>query len=201
MKKLNFRNIYFFLFLFTTSLSLAFAQKDEITRTINDAVEQYKDGNYSDAIENLDYAAQLIRQIRSENLEDLFPIPLSGWEAEEATSTALGTSMFGGGISAEQRYTKGSKRIEISIVTDSPMLQTMLMMFSNPMIASSSGGKLERINGQKAIVKYSSNDEEGEITMVIDNRFLVTVRGDHIIKNDLKDYANAIDLKKLEDLP
>jgi hypothetical protein len=69
------------------------------------------------------------------------------------------------------------------------------------MIASSSGGKLERINGQKAIVKFSTANEEGEITMVIDNRFLVTVRGDHIIKNDLKDYASAIDFKKLEDLP
>jgi hypothetical protein len=201
MNQFNIRHIYFFLFLFTTSFSLTFAQSDEITSTINDAVEQYKDGNYSDAIENLDYAAQLIRQIRSENLEDLFPEPLSGWEADEATSTALGASMFGGGISAEQSYYKGSKRIEISIVTDSPMLQTMLMMFSNPMIASSSGGKLERINGQKAIVKFSTANEEGEITMVIDNRFLVTVRGDHIIKNDLKDYASAIDFKKLEDLP
>jgi hypothetical protein len=178
-----------------------FAQADEITQSIDDALDQYKDGNYSDAIENLDYAAQLIRQIRSENLEDLFPAPLSGWKAEEATSTALGASMFGGGISAEQHYRKASKRIEISIVTDSPILQSMLMMFSNPIIASSSGGKLERINGQKAIVKYSSADEEGELTMVIDNRFLITVRGDYIIKNDLKDYAAAIDLTKLENLP
>lgn len=201
MKHNKSRHIYIILVFIITSSSLTFSQTDEITRTINDAIDQYKDGNYSDAIENLDYAAQLIRQIRSENLVDLFPEPLSGWEAEEATSTALGATMFGGGISAEQRYNKGSKRIEISIVTDSPMLQSMMMMFSNPMLASSNGGKLERIKGQKAIVKYSTADEEGEITMVIDNRFLVTVRGDHINKNDLIDYASAIDFKKLEDLP
>jgi hypothetical protein len=86
-------------------------------------------------------------------------------------------------------------------MTDSPMLQNMMMMFSNPMMAASSGGKLEKIKGYKAIVNYSSSDEEGEITMVIDNRILLTIQGNHIHKNELKNYAEAIDFDKLENLP
>ena len=87
--------------------------------------------------------------------------------------------------------------ITVEIVTDSPLLQSMMMMFSDPMYATSDGGKLEKIKRQKAIVKFNPDTNRGDIKIVIANRFLVTVTGNRTTKEDLKAYAKAIDYKKL----
>jgi hypothetical protein len=108
--------------------------------------------------------------------------------------------MFGGGITAERTYTKDTGSVTVRIVTDSPMLQGMMMMFTNPVIATADGGKLEKIGGEKAIVKYNSGDQSGNINMVIASRFLVTVEGSSVSLEDLKAYAKAVDYKKLATL-
>ncbi len=174
---------------------------EEVTEAINEALQNYKDGNYSEAVSNLNYASQLIQQKKGEGLMTLLPAPLKGWTAEEASSQAVGAVMLGGGVTAERRYSKGDNSINIQIVTDSPVLQGVMMMMSNPMFAASDGGKVQKINQQKAIVKYSPEDRSGSIQIVVANRFLVTIEGNDVAKEDLEAYAKAIDYKKLEALP
>jgi hypothetical protein len=174
---------------------LAFA--DDVTDAVNEALQYYQDGKYSDAMTSLNYASQLIGQKKGGDLQSFLPQPLAGWEAEEATSQSVGAAMLGGGISAERQYNNGSSSVRIQIVTDSPMLQSMMMMFGNPMLAGSDGGKLEKIAGEKAIVKYNAADKSGDIKLVIANRFLVTLDGNDASLEDLKAYAAKIDYKKL----
>jgi hypothetical protein len=83
------------------------------------------------------------------------------------------------------------------IVTGSPMLQSLMMMCSNPMLLGSDGGKLDRVGGEKAVVKYSAQEKGGNINPVIANRFLVTIEGNDVSLEDLKAYAGKIDYKKL----
>ena len=78
------------------------------------------------------------------------------------------------------------------------MMQTMTMMFSNPLFASSSG-KLELINGQKAIVDYK--ETSGNVNIVIGSNLLITVEGNNVKKEDLMAYADKIDMDKLTKLP
>ncbi|MDZ7582039.1 MAG: hypothetical protein U5R30_16000 [Deltaproteobacteria bacterium] len=72
-----------------------------------------------------------------------------GWKAEDAKSQSMGSAMFGGGVAAERSYVKGDSRVNVTIITDSPMMQAMMMMFSNPMMATSDGGKQEKIQWRK----------------------------------------------------
>lgn len=174
---------------------------DDVTDSINEALKHYNKGDFADAVQSLDYAAQLIRQKKGGQLEAFLPNPLPGWKAEEAKSQAMGAAMFGGGVAAERSYVKGDGRIDVKILTDSPMMQAMMMMFSNPTMATSDGGKLERINGEKAIVKYSNDTKDGEINMVIANRFLITVQGNDVARQDLISFAQGIDFKKLAAMP
>ncbi|HHH43045.1 MAG TPA: hypothetical protein ENK49_02820 [Gammaproteobacteria bacterium] len=104
-------------------------------------------------------------------------------------------------MTAERKYSKDSSRITIRIVTDSPMLQGVMMMFSNPMFANADGAKMERIGRQKAIVKYTPSNQSGNVQMVVKNRFLVSVDGNRVSRDEMLDYAKAIDLKKLAELP
>jgi len=184
--------ITFLLIVFST---LVYA--DDVKDSIKEALEYYDEGDYSGAVESLNYATQLIQQKKSENLTSFLPEPLDGWAAEKSTSQAVGAAMFGGGVTAERRYTKDDRKITVQIVTDSPMLQSMMMMFSNPMFASSDGGKMERIKRQKALVKYDPSTEQGEIQIVVAKRFLVTINGNNVNKDDLKAYAKGINYKKL----
>lgn len=182
----------------TAAVMLALAggvYADEVEDSVKEAMEYYKDGDFSSAAGSLEYAAQLIRQKKGGQLEAFLPQPLPGWTAEEASSQALGAAMLGGGVTAERTFNKGESRITVQIITDSPMMQGMMMLFTNPMFAASDGGKLEKIKGQKAIVKHSAGD--GDVKIMVANRFLVSIEGSAITKDDLKAYAKAVDYKKL----
>ena len=173
---------------------------DDVTDSINEGLQYYKDGKYTESAASLNYAAQLIQQKKGGSLKLLFPNPLKGWKAEEAKSDTGGTA-FGAGINVSREYNKGSSLVSIEIVADSPMLQGIAMMFSNPMFAQSDGGKLKKIAGQKTIVKYDAENKSGEILAIIANRFLITIRGDDVSENILIDYTKAFDFKKIAELP
>jgi hypothetical protein len=187
---------------FLVLMSFSFSgYADDIEDSIKEGLQYYKSGEYKDAVESLNYATQLIQQKKGKGLESFLPEPLKGWTAQKASSQAAGAAMFGGGVTAEREYSKGSSSISIKIITDSPIMQSMMMMFSNPMIATSDGGKLERIGRQKAIVKFDPDNKEGDIKIVVANRFLVLIEGRETTMEDMKAYAKAIDYKKLKSLP
>ncbi|MFQ5445017.1 MAG: hypothetical protein ACE5EK_10425 [Nitrospinales bacterium] len=120
--------------LITTFLLFTFqpAYADDVTDSIMEALQQYKKGDLASAAGNLDYAAQLIRQKKGDQLQTLLPPPLPGWKAEDANSQAIGMAMLGGAVTASRKYRKGGSKVTVSIVTDSPMLQSIMMMFTNP---------------------------------------------------------------------
>jgi len=164
---------------------------DDILDAINQAQKAYQAGNYSEAKQQLDLASQLIGQKNAESFVTLLPEPLPGWTAEKAQAQAVGTAVFGGASSATRNYRNGNgETVDISITGDSAMLTAMAPIFSNPMLAGAMG-KLAKVGDQRAIVAPN-----GDITMVINNKFVVTVHGSADAAAKLT-YANAINLAKL----
>jgi len=193
-----FHACFIVLFISTLFVTIGVVSADEITDSIEEAMMYYKENNYVEAANSLDYASQLIRQKRSSKLEILLPEPLTGWSADDVRSQAAGPGYLGGMISAKRRYKKEKSSITIEIITDSPALQSMVMVFSNPAYASADGGKLTKIKKQKAIIKYHPSQQNGEINIVVEKQYLVSVKGRNVNKNDLVDYASAIDYKRLK---
>lgn len=184
-------------FILPPSLLLA-DEPDPVTQTIEKALEEYKRQDFTNAASNLDYASQLIRQKKGEALRKLLPEALSGWTADEGKSQVTAASLLGGGLTAEKNYRQDDSVVTISIITDSPLLQFMIMMFSNPIFAASTG-QFELINGYKGIVNYQNN--RGDINIVVNNRFLITLKGRQVSRDDLVNYAKSIDLKAIASLP
>ncbi|MCL2341174.1 MAG: hypothetical protein FWC49_05660 [Proteobacteria bacterium] len=172
--------------------------EDTVLSTIREATRQYESGDYTGAASNLDYAAQLVRQQKSERMKALLPEPLSGWEGKEASAQALGAAIIGGGVTVSRDYKKGSANVSVEIVSDSPVLQSVLMMVNNPMFAGAGGGKLEMLKGQRSILKYDAGKKSGELYIVVASRFVVTIKGRPAAKEDLLAYGEAIDYRKLE---
>lgn len=179
----------------TTALFLTAALPavaDEIEETINTALEAYQAGDVSIAKSELDYAAQLLSQKQAESLMTVLPAPFDGWSQEaKAGEAAAGMAMFGGGLSAGADYRRAGDNVEIQVLGDSPMMATMMMMFTNPAMAGAAGGKLKRLAGHKVI-----ETQDGEIQAMVHNRFMVQISGSASIE-DKEAYFSAIDFDAL----
>ncbi|MBP7518413.1 MAG: hypothetical protein KA768_11315 [Desulfobulbus sp.] len=175
------------------------AGEDTVLSTIKEATRQYQAGDYSGSASNLDYASQLIRQKKSEKMKDLLPEPLPGWDGKEASAQALGAAVLGGGVTVSRDYTRGASTISVEIVSDSPVLQSVLMMLNNPVFAGAGGGRLETVKGNRSVLKFDSGKKSGELYIVVASRFVVTVKGRQVAREDLLAYGEAMDYRVLEE--
>lgn len=171
---------------------------DEITEILGETTEAYKNGDYAQVKDDLTYVLELLKQKKGESLKNMLPEALEGWTSENAKSESAGGGMLGGGTSVSRVYKKGNSKITINVVTDSPVMQSIGMMISNPIF--SSGGKLKRINREKSMIKYDENRKSGEVTLVVDKRFMVSVKGKNVTEEELVSYTKAIDFKKLKNM-
>ena len=175
------------------------AGEDTVLSTIKEATRQYQAGDYSGSASNLDYASQLIRQKKSEKMKDLLPEPLPGWDGKEASAQALGAAVLGGGVTVSRDYTRGASTISVEIVSDSPVLQSVLMMLNNPVFAGAGGGRLETVKGNRSVLKFDSGKKSGELYIVVASRFVVTVKGRQVAREDLLAYGEAVDYRVLDE--
>jgi hypothetical protein len=193
------------------------APADDVTDQIDGAVKLYKEGKFSQAASELDFAVQQIREKQGEQLKAVFPKPLPGWSAEEPEVSAGAASMFGGGISASMKYQKAAPtakpsgggeesemenpEVEIEMMTDSPLLQGMLPLLTNPALMGSQGGKLIKVKTYRGISKKAGDGGGPELDLVVANKVLLTVKGSNgATEADLLAYANAMDFATLEKL-
>ncbi|NLX17975.1 MAG: hypothetical protein GXY53_01635 [Desulfobulbus sp.] len=188
-----------FVLLLTVCLgALPVRAEDNVLGTIKEATRQYERGDYTAAASNLDYAAQLVRQQKSERMKAMLPEPLPGWKGKEASAQALGAAILGGGVTVSRVYERESSTVAIEVVSDSPVLQSVLMMLNNPMFAGAGGGRLETIKGQRAVLKYDNEKKSGELFVVVASRFVVTVKGRPATREELFAYGEAVDYQVLE---
>jgi len=185
---------------------------DEVTDQIDEGLKAYKAKDFGGAATALDTATSLIRQQAAEGMTKVLPAPLAGWEAEEAESGAGGAAM--GGTTASRRYTRtfkvmstpepgqqpeeyeNTESVQITLMGNSPALQAMIMMFSNPMF-SGPDNKVMMVGGRKTM--FNKNDNS--LMTIVNGQVVVTVDGDNTVKmDDLKAFYGGIDFKALEKL-
>lgn len=162
---------------------------DDISEAIEQARKSYQSGDLAGAKQSLDLASQLIGQKNAESFATLLPAPLPGWKAEKAQATA--TAFLGGVSAATRTYTnvKGDT-VEVSITGDSALIAQFGPMLANPAMAGAMG-KLVKIGNQRGI-----QTQDGDIMMMINNKFLINVQGSSDAAAKLA-YAQAVDVTKL----
>ncbi|MCB9516682.1 MAG: hypothetical protein H6693_10855 [Candidatus Latescibacteria bacterium] len=170
------------------------AAADDVTDAIDEGLAAYKANRFGDAASSLEYAAALIKQQKGEAIGVVFPDAPAGWSREEPQSGAAGAAMFGGGVSASCDYEQdgGDGQMSIQIMSDSPVIATLSMALSNPMLMASDGAKLTKFGGNKARVKFENGS--GEIQVLVESTVLVTLNGSDLpSKEPLTGLAEAID--------
>ncbi|MBL1375751.1 hypothetical protein [Zobellella iuensis] len=171
------------------------ADDTEIQQAIEEGRQAYQAGELSRAAAQFDYAATLIRQQQAGELGARFPEPLPGWQADSVDTQAGSAAFFGGGINASRHYNKSGASLDITITKDSPLLQTMAVLFSNPSMAAMGGYKVKRIRGHTAMVKEEGDNRE--LQMLIANTTLLQLSGRGMSEAEFSAYAEAVDIEAL----
>ena len=172
------------------------ARADDVTDQINEALKAYQNHDTQTAIAALDAASNLMRQTRADGLKKLLPPAPPGWTADAAESTAVSVAMLGGGITASRAYHNGDQRVEVQIVADSPMLQTVAALIGSP-LGAFGGMKTVVIGGRR--MTYSDNDRS-YMTLVAD-KVIVRIEGNADTPDPtLKSFIAIIDFAAIEKL-
>ncbi len=142
---------------------------DEVTDTLQSALQAYEDGDIKYALEELDYAKQLLKQMQSDALIGFLPEAPDGWTREVDTESGAALMVFGGGGAlAQATYSKGDEEFTIMLLADNPMIMTMGAMIAN---AGAMGAKVVRLGRQKFM------QQDGELTGLVGGRILVKAEG------------------------
>ncbi|WP_111732315.1 hypothetical protein [Roseovarius amoyensis] len=144
---------------------------DEISDTLQSALDAYAEGDAQYALEELDFARQLLLALKTDALAEFLPAAPDGWTREVNTEMNAGLAMMGGGTGAEATYEGDDKRITVTIMADNPMVGAMAGMISN---AAMMGAKVERVGREKFMIK------DGEVTGLVDNLILVKGNGGEV---------------------
>lgn len=171
-------------------MSGAASAGDDILDAIGVAQKSYQSGDLASAKQSLDLASQLIAQKNAEGFAALLPEPLPGWKAEKAQSTAMGAAIFGASVASRSYINAKGDSVEVQITGDSAMVMQFATLLGNPQFAGAMG-KLVKVGNQRAI-----QTAEGDINMVVANKFLVTVQGSGS-PADKAAYAQAVDIIRL----
>jgi hypothetical protein len=169
------------------------ASADQVTDQLQRAETAYGQKNFAAALTALTTAQTLIRQVKAETWKAVLPDPPPGWTAEDPKVITVGPALLGGGSSTERRYRRPGGTVDISLIADSPMLQSAAMLLGAGMLVS--GSELLIIEGQRA--SYDAN--ENSLQAIVADKVLVKVQGSKgVDKQTLQDFFRAIKLSDIE---
>jgi len=146
------------------------AQADEISDTIQSALDAYNAGDTTFAAEELAFAQQLLQEMSAMDLSDCLPDAPPGWTREVNTEMNAGLTMMGGGVGAEAEYSDGSTTFTVRVMADNPMVTAMAGMLSNTALMAAMG-KMTRVGRQKFV------EQDGTMSTLVNNRVLVQAEG------------------------
>ncbi len=135
-------------------------------------------------------------------LKEMLPSSAGGMERTEATGEKNGTMGFS--LSqAEGKYEKDDANMEVNIVDTGGVGGMAMMGMAAWAMAevdketATGYEKTTTIDGHKAYEKYDNEGKDGELNVLVGNRFIVTVKGRNVSMDQMKDTLDDIDLSKL----
>ena len=143
---------------------------------------------------------KLIEPVSFRDLQAALP-EVSGWKREEPTGERMTLPVPFSQTGA--RYTMGDARMDVKII-DTAFNQILVAPFAMMLTAgyekeSASGyEKSTTVGGNPGFERWDKDDKDGELTLVVGKRFLVTIEGSDIADTKvLQEFASKLDTGKL----
>ncbi len=157
-------------------------EKDPALVAMGKAEDLYREGRYKEAMRELREALSRVKARQMKAFEKVLPSPPWGWKASAPSTTPVVPDILGGGVKVSRVY-RGPKgeRVEVSIVSQSPLIQSILSLISSVSLLGQMGHtRLFLYRGEKALERFYPDDRRGELDVVVGGRALVMIKGDNI---------------------
>lgn len=167
----------------------------------------YGEKKYGRTLSELSLLVGAISKLRVEQIKTVLPAAPEGWKAEDPSGDTTGAMVGFAGLAVRRGYSKsgGSEeqpRVDLELVSDSPMIGMVAPMFGNPaMVASQEGMSVINLKGNKrAILEWHKDTKGGNLKVLLGNsNCLLTITASNCAKTDLSDvFAKALDIEKID---
>jgi hypothetical protein len=178
------------------------AVTDDAKVSVSDAMsamkkvaEQAEESQKNGPVETVDFRT----------LKELLPADADGLARKSATGEKAGAMGFKiSTANGEYANSDGSERIELTIV-DAGGTGAMMGMAAWSMIdvdkeTENGYEKTGKMGDNKSYEKYDNSSKSGEIAVLVNNRFIVTAKGNGVSMDKIKATLEDIDLDKLGDM-
>lgn len=166
----------------------------DAAKSVDEAMKQLSEG-------------QTVEPVDFQKLKELVPEKLAGLPRRDIQGEKAGAMGFTiSQVQAEFGTDDGEKELEVSITDPGSLTGMMGMTYAAWLSAEvereSADGyeKTTTFNGYKAYERYNKPDKNGELNIIVGNRFIVRLEGSDMNMDDIRKAANSLDLGKLERL-
>lgn len=177
------------------------AHADAVLDQIDAARRAYQAGEPRVATEALNVAIAQIQQQQTEKQLRLFPDPLPGWVADDASAEATGfmASLTGKVLSRTYRQTETGAELVMTISANSPFLGFITGLMQTPLFMQGADGLGAYVHqGYRGLLEPQENGST-KLSLIIGNSILLQLDGrDGADAETVEAYLNAMDLKVLE---
>ncbi|GAB5551086.1 MAG: hypothetical protein Sapg2KO_06770 [Saprospiraceae bacterium] len=163
---------------------------EDLTNAISQAMKQLNNGEEVDAVD--------FRELKA-----LLPERLAGMKRTNIEGEKTGMGGFKYSV-AKATYEKGDSRMEVSILDGAGFAGVVSGMAAWSLIevdreTDTGYERTTTIDGYKAFESFDSEQEEGQLSVVVEDRFIVNIEGDRIpTDKDLKRALDGLNLSKLK---
>ncbi len=205
------------LFLGILSLSIISCSIDSSTSKDNTSSSESDDINLDEVEDGLNQAKDALTDLFSDGkkdgekvevigwreLKDLLPSRLDGMKLDADNVDGQTTGMMGFNFSSvEGEYKGNDSNYDVTILDFGGvgfLLKTMANWADASIDSDTSEGyqRTTEYKGYKAFEEYNEKRKSGSFVVLVENRFIVTVSGNDIKMDDLKDAIDDINIKKL----
>ena len=191
------------LYLFVAcSASCSFgASADPVLDQIDAARRAYAAGDANVAVESLNVAIAQIRQQQTEQQLKLFPEPLAGWSADQASAQSSGLAAALTGKMLSRTYTNDATGAEVvmTISANSPFLGFVSGIMQMPLLMQAGEGLGAYVHeGYRGLLE-PQDDGSAKLSLIIGNSVLLQLEGSRgADAQTLEAYLAATDLEALE---
>jgi hypothetical protein len=187
--------------LFSSPLS---ARSQEIDRNLEELRRLIRDKDYRTALEDLEFIAQRIQDLRIARVQPFFPDPPQGWQSSPPLRISGVDEPWVRHLEVRRTYRRaeGSGKIDIVFDFASPLLPAVTMSLNPVYIAGDPFSRPLEKSGFPGRLRFNPDTGEGEVTLILDKRIIVSVIGRGVPDRDvLEEFTALVDLESLAALP
>lgn len=166
----------------------------EFAKRLTEAKTAYSSGKLDDSRFAMEQMLQELDIITGKEVMKILPTKMNDKAANAKADNVTGSSGFFGVIIHRDYGTVDTAKIELDIISNSPLISSLNAMLALPFVAGAGDNKVIKINGYKALVEKvtGSNDRADYQVQLPLNSTLITLKAPGYSQDDVIKMANTL---------